>query len=314
MKIYNSLNNKIESFKTIEKNKVKMYVCGPTVYNYIHIGNARPIIVFDSLARFLKKIGYDVKFVQNFTDIDDKIINKSLEENIDISKLTEKYIEAFLNDISQLNVLNDVIRPKVSDNILEIIDMIQNLINKGYAYELNGNVFFRVKKYLEYGKISNQNIDNLEHGIRIESDEKKESPLDFVLWKKRKEHEPYWESPFSKGRPGWHIECSALIKKYLGDKIDIHGGGIDLIFPHHENENAQSVCSCNNDNLANFWLHNGHLEINGEKMSKSLNNFMLLRDILKEYDGNIIRFFMLSTHYRKPIDFSKEGLDSSKKH
>lgn len=314
MYIYNSLNNKLEKFKSIEKNKVGIYVCGPTVYNYIHIGNLRPVIVFDTLARYLKSLGYEVKFIQNFTDIDDKIIKSSLEENTNIEELTNKYIKAFLEDISQFNILKDVIRPKVSENIDEILEMIQKLIDNGYAYVNNGDVLFKVNKFKEYGKLSNQNINELISGARIKSGENKESSLDFVLWKKKKENEPYWESPWSQGRPGWHIECSAMAHKYLGNNFDIHAGGIDLIFPHHENEIAQSRCSCNEKNhYAKYWMHNGHLEINGEKMSKSLGNFKLVREILKKYSGNIIRLFLLSTHYRKPINFNFEYLESTKK-
>lgn len=313
MEIYNSLNNKIEKFKSIEENKISMYVCGPTVYNYIHIGNARPLIVFDTLARYFKSLNYEINFVQNFTDIDDKIIIKSLEENITFLELTDKYIKAFMEDIKELNILNEVKRPKVSDNIDEIISMIEELIKKDYAYENQGDVFFRVKKYKDYGKLSNQKLEDLEIGIRVDKDEKKKEGLDFVLWKKKKEGEPYWISPWSEGRPGWHIECSALSKKFLGKNFDIHGGGIDLIFPHHENEIAQSRCSCSENKFANYWMHNGYLEIDGEKMSKSLGNFKLVRDVVKEYSGNVLRFFMLSTHYRKPINFSIEALETSKK-
>lgn len=311
MKIYNSLTNSLENFNSIEKNKVGIYVCGPTVYNYIHIGNSRPIIVFDVLARYLKSIGYEVKFVQNFTDIDDKIIKKSIEEKVPFKDITEKYISAFLEDISKLNIIEGILRPRVSENIPEIIQMIENLIDNSYAYELNGDVLFDVHKYRDYGKLSNRTISNKEN---VEETETKRNIEDFALWKKKKEGEPYWDSPWSKGRPGWHIECSAMSEKYLGSNFDIHCGGLDLIFPHHENEIAQSICShCEKTTFANYWMHNGFVEINGEKMSKSLGNFITLHDILKKYEGNILRFFMLTSHYRKPINFSYENIEIAKK-
>ena len=311
MKIYNSLTNSLENFNSIEKNKVGIYVCGPTVYNYIHIGNSRPIIVFDVLARYLKSIGYEVKFVQNFTDIDDKIIKKSIEEKVPFKDITEKYISAFLEDIYKLNIIEGILRPRVSENIPEIIQMIENLIDNSYAYELNGDVLFDVHKYRDYGKLSNRTISNKEN---VEETETKKNVEDFALWKKKKEGEPYWDSPWSKGRPGWHIECSAMSEKYLGKNFDIHCGGLDLIFPHHENEIAQSICShCEKTTFANYWMHNGFVEINGEKMSKSLGNFITLHDILKKYEGNILRFFMLTSHYRKPINFSYENIEIAKK-
>lgn len=311
MKIYNSLTNSLENFNSIEKNKVGIYVCGPTVYNYIHIGNSRPIIVFDVLARYLKSIGYEVKFVQNFTDIDDKIIKKSIEEKVPFKDITEKYISAFLEDISKLNIIEGILRPRVSENIPEIIQMIENLIDNSYAYELNGDVLFDVHKYRDYGKLSNRTISNKEN---VEETETKKNVEDFALWKKKKEGEPYWDSPWSKGRPGWHIECSTMSEKYLGKNFDIHCGGLDLIFPHHENEIAQSICShCEKTTFANYWMHNGFVEINGEKMSKSLGNFITLHDILKKYEGNILRFFMLTSHYRKPINFSYENIEIAKK-
>lgn len=311
MKIYNSLTNSLENFNSIEKNKVGIYVCGPTVYNYIHIGNSRPIIVFDVLARYLKSIGYKVNFVQNFTDIDDKIIKKSIEEKVPFKDITEKYISAFLEDISKLNIIEGILRPRVSENIPEIIQMIENLIDNSYAYELNGDVLFDVHKYRDYGKLSNRTIPNKEN---VEETETKKNVEDFALWKKKKEGEPYWDSPWSKGRPGWHIECSAMSEKYLGKNFDIHCGGLDLIFPHHENEIAQSICShCEKTTFANYWMHNGFVEINGEKMSKSLGNFITLHDILKKYEGNILRFFMLTSHYRKPINFSYENIEIAKK-
>ncbi len=310
MKIYNSLTNSLENFNSIEKNKVGIYVCGPTVYNYIHIGNSRPIIVFDVLARYLKSIGYEVKFVQNFTDIDDKIIKKSIEENISFKDITEKYISAFLEDISKLNVIEGIIRPRVSENIPEIIEMIKNLIDNSYAYELNGDVLFDVHKYKNYGQLSNRTLSDTENEENIN----KRNVEDFALWKKKKEGEPFWNSPWSEGRPGWHIECSAMSEKYLGNNFDIHCGGLDLIFPHHENEIAQSICShCEKTSFANYWMHNGFVEINGEKMSKSIGNFITLHDILEKYDGNVLRFFMLTSHYRKPINFSYENIDIAKK-
>jgi len=313
MKLYNTMTNKIEEFKTIEENKVKMYVCGPTVYNYIHLGNARPIVVFDTLARYFKYKGMEVDYVQNFTDVDDKIINKSIEEGISASEVSEKYIKCFFEDINRLNILESVKRPKVTENMAEIIETIQKLIDNGFAYEKDGDVYFEVKKYKDYGKLSNQKIEELELGARIDVSEIKKNPMDFALWKKKKkEGEPFWESPWGQGRPGWHIECSAMAKKYLGDTFDIHGGGQDLVFPHHENEIAQSKCAYHG-NFANYWLHNGFIQINGDKMSKSTGNFFLLREILEKFSGNAVRLFILSTHYRKPINFSFENMEDTKK-
>ena len=312
MKLYNTMTNKIGEFKPIEENKVKMYVCGPTVYNYIHLGNARPIVVFDILARYFRHKGMEVDFVQNFTDVDDKIINRAIEEGISASEVSSKYIDYFFEDIEKLNILKDVKRPKVTENMQEIIDIIQKLIDNGFAYEKNGDVYFEVKKYGDYGKLSNQKIEELELGARIDVSEIKKNPIDFALWKKKKDGEPFWESPWGKGRPGWHIECSAMAKKYLGDTFDIHGGGQDLIFPHHENEIAQSKCAYHG-NFANYWLHNGFIQINGDKMSKSTGNFFLLREILEKFSGNTVRLFILSTHYRKPINFSFENMTDTKK-
>ena len=312
MRFYNTMSNKIEEFKTIEDGKVKMYVCGPTVYNYIHLGNARPIIVFDTLARYFKYRGYDVTYIQNFTDVDDKIIKRSNEEGISVEQVTEKYIEGFFEDIEPLNISDDIIRPKVTENIPEIIEIIKKLINEGFAYEKDENVFFEVKKFEEYGHLSNQKIDELEIGARVNVMEEKNNPLDFALWKRKKEGEPYWDSPWGQGRPGWHIECSAMAKKYLGDTFDIHGGGQDLIFPHHENEIAQSRCAYHG-NFANYWLHNGFIQVNGDKMSKSLGNFFLLREILGKFSGNVVRLFILGTHYRKPINFSMDNIEDSRK-
>ena len=312
MRFYNTMSNKIEEFKTIEDGKVKMYVCGPTVYNYIHLGNARPIIVFDTLARYFKYRGYDVTYIQNFTDVDDKIIKRSNEEGISVEQVTEKYIEGFFEDIEPLNISDDIIRPKVTENIPEIIEIIKKLINEGFAYEKEGNVFFEVKKFEEYGRLSNQKIDEVEIGARVNVMEEKNNPLDFALWKRKKEGEPYWDSPWGQGRPGWHIECSAMAKKYLGDTFDIHGGGQDLIFPHHENEIAQSRCAYQGT-CANYWLHIGFIQVNGDKMSKSLGNFFLLREILGKFSGNVVRLFILGTHYRKPINFSMDNIEDSRK-
>lgn len=312
MRFYNTMSNKIEEFETIEKGKVKMYVCGPTVYNYIHLGNARPIIVFDTLARYFKYRGYDITYIQNFTDVDDKIIKRANEEGISVKEVTEKYIKGFFEDIEPLNISDDIIRPKVTENIPEIIEIIKKLIDEGFAYEKDGNVFFEVKKFEEYGSLSNQKIDELEIGARVDIMEEKNNPLDFALWKRKKEGEPYWDSPWGQGRPGWHIECSAMAKKYLGDTFDIHGGGQDLVFPHHENEIAQSRCAYHG-NFANYWLHNGFIQVNGDKMSKSLGNFFLLREILGKFPGNVVRLFILGTHYRKPINFSMDNMEDSRK-
>ena len=312
MRFYNTMSNKIEEFETIEKGKVKMYVCGPTVYNYIHLGNARPIIVFDTLARYFKYRGYDVTYIQNFTDVDDKIIKRANEEGISVKEVTEKYIKGFFEDIESLNISDDIVRPKVTENMPEIIEIIKKLIDEDFAYEKDGNVFFEVKKFEEYGSLSNQKIDELEIGTRVDIMEEKNNPLDFALWKRKKEGEPYWDSPWGQGRPGWHIECSAMAKKYLGDTFDIHGGGQDLVFPHHENEIAQSRCAYHG-NFANYWLHNGFIQVNGDKMSKSLGNFFLLREILGKFPGNVIRLFILGTHYRKPINFSMDNMEDSRK-
>lgn len=312
MRFYNTMSNKIEEFETIENGKVKMYVCGPTVYNYIHLGNARPIIVFDTLARYFKYRGYDITYIQNFTDVDDKIIKRANEEGISVKEVTEKYIKGFFEDIEPLNISDDIVRPKVTENMPEIIEIIKKLIDEGFAYEKDGNVFFEVKKFEEYGSLSNQKIDELEIGARVDIMEEKNNPLDFALWKRKKEGEPYWDSPWGQGRPGWHIECSAMAKKYLGDTFDIHGGGQDLVFPHHENEIAQSRCAYHG-NFANYWLHNGFIQVNGDKMSKSLGNFFLLREILGKFPGNVVRLFILGTHYRKPINFSMDNMEDSRK-
>ena len=289
-----------------------MYVCGPTVYNFFHIGNARPFVVFDTLRRYFKYRGYEVKFVQNFTDVDDKIINRAKEEGISAPEVSEKYIKEYFNDAEALNVMKADVHPKVSEHIPEIIDFVQTLIDKGYAYEADGDVYYSTRKFPEYGKLSGQNIDDLESGARIAIGEVKEDPLDFALWKARKEEsEIAWESPWGMGRPGWHIECSTMAKKHLGNTIDIHGGGQDLTFPHHENEIAQSE-ACNGVPFAHYWMHNGYINVDGKKMSKSLNNFFTVRDIREKYSGDVIRFFLLSGHYRSPINFSDVLMEQSK--
>ncbi len=312
IKIYNTLTGHLDEFKPLKENEVSMYVCGPTVYNYIHIGNARPAIFFDTVRRYLEYRGYKVTYVQNFTDVDDKMINKANIENVSIKEIAERYIKAYFEDTSKLNLKEDgMIRPRATDNIDEMIKIIQALIDKGYAYESNGDVYFEVNKYKDgYGKLSKQNIEDLESGARINVNEVKRDPLDFALWKASKPNEPSWDSPWGKGRPGWHIECSAMSRKYLGNSFDIHGGGLDLIFPHHENEMAQSKCACGGT-FARYWMHNGYIKINGEKMSKS-GSFVLLRDILKHFEGRVIRLFVLGSHYRKPMDFSDEELNQTK--
>ena len=312
MKIYNTLTRKKEEFVPIEEGTAKIYVCGPTVYNYFHIGNARPFVVFDTLRKYLQYRGYKVKFVQNFTDVDDKIINRAREEHLTAGEVSEKYIGEYYKDAAALNVAKADVHPKVSEHIPEIIKFVQTLIDKGYAYEVNGDVYFSTRKFKEYGKLSKQNIEDLESGARIAVGEIKEDPLDFALWKAQKEEDEIaWDCPWGKGRPGWHIECSAMSKKHLGDTIDIHAGGQDLQFPHHENEIAQSEC-CNGVPFANYWMHNGYITIDNEKMSKSKGNFFTVRDILKEYDGEVMRFFLLSGHYRNPINFSDSLMEQAK--
>lgn len=305
MKIYNSLTNKKEEFKPIDPNEVKMYSCGPTVYNYFHIGNARPFIIFDTLRRYLEYRGYNVKFVQNFTDIDDKLINKANEENLTVSELAEKYIEEYFVDAQGLGIKKATIHPRATENIESIIDTVKKLEEKGYAYNVNGTVYFRTKKFKDYGKLSHQPLEDLEAGARIEVNTDKEDAMDFVLWKAKKEGEPAWESPWGEGRPGWHIECSAMVNRYLGESIDIHSGGKDLIFPHHENEIAQSE-ALSGKPFANYWMHNGYINVDNRKMSKSLGNFFTVRDVSKEFDYKTIRFFMMTAHYRSPINFSKD--------
>jgi len=312
MKLYNTLTRKKEEFRPIDENELKIYVCGPTVYNYFHIGNARPFVVFDTLRKYLTYRGKNVKFVQNFTDVDDKIINKAREEGVSASEISEKYIEEYFKDAKALNVDKATVHPKVTENMDEIIAFVKDLVDRGYAYETEGDVYFSTRKFREYGKLSKQNIEDLESGARIEVDDKKQDPLDFALWKARKsEDEPAWQSPWGMGRPGWHIECSVMSTKYLGDTIDIHAGGQDLTFPHHENEIAQTEAKTGKP-FANYWMHNGYITIDNEKMSKSKGNFFTVRDILKEYDGEVIRFFLLSGHYRSPINFSRELMDQAK--
>ena len=290
-----------------------MYVCGPPVYNYIHIGNARPAIFFDTVRRYFEFRGYKVKYVQNFTDVDDKMIRKANEEGVTLQDIAKKYIDAYFEDTAKVNLKEEgMIRPKATEHIGEMIKIIKTLIEKGYAYESQGDVYFDVNSYKqEYGELSGQSIDDLKSGARIDVSEIKKDPLDFALWKKAKEGEPFWNSPWGKGRPGWHIECSAMSNKYLGPTFDIHGGGQDLIFPHHENEIAQSKCGTGGE-FARYWIHNGYINVKGEKMSKSLGNFFLLREVLEQFEGRVVRFFILSSHYRKPIDFSDNELVQSK--
>ena len=307
--IYNTLAKKKMPFAPLEEGKVKMYVCGPTTYNYIHLGNARPIVVFDTVRRYFTYLGYDVTFVSNFTDVDDKIIKRANEEGQDPVKLAAYYIDAYFEDTKALNVMPADVHPKVSEHIQQIIDFVQGLIDKGYAYALdNGDVYYSVRKFADYGQLSGRDINDLLSGARVEVDEKKKDPLDFALWKSAKPGEPYWESPWGKGRPGWHIECSAMSAQYLGDTFDIHGGGQDLIFPHHENEIAQS-CALHDAPMARYWMHNGFITINQEKMSKSKGNFFMLRDILERFDPQVVRFYLLSVQYRSPLDFDDEKIE-----
>ncbi len=311
MKIYNTLTREKQEFVPIKENEVTMYSCGPTVYDYFHIGNARPFIIFDTMRRYLEYRGYTVKFVQNFTDIDDKMINRANKEGITVKELGERFIEEYFKDAGALGIKKATVHPKATENIDAIIDIIKNLEDKGYAYNVDGNVYFSTKKFREYGKLSKQPLEDLEAGARIDVNENKQDAMDFALWKKKKEGEPAWESPWGLGRPGWHIECSAMANKYLGKTIDIHSGGQDLIFPHQENEIAQSECA-NGAPFANYWMHNGYININNQKMSKSLGNFFTVRDISEKYDHEIIRFFMLSAHYRSPVNFSDLLMEQAK--
>jgi len=311
IKLYNTMTRQKEDFQPIEEGKVKMYVCGPTVYNYIHIGNARPAIVFDTVRKYLQFRGYDVMFVSNFTDVDDKIIRVANELGEDVPTVSERFIKAYFEDVHSLGCSEADAHPRVTESIDIIIEFVQTLINKGFAYEADGDVYYRTRKFEGYGKLSHQEINELQAGARIEVGDKKQDPLDFVLWKSAKEGEIYWESPWGKGRPGWHIECSAMARKYLGDTIDIHAGGQDLAFPHHENEIAQSE-AYTGKTFAKYWMHNGYINIDNEKMSKSLGNFILVNDIIKEHDPQVLRFFMLSVHYRHPINYSVELLENAK--
>lgn len=311
MKLFNTLTRQKDEFVPIEEGKVKMYSCGPTVYNYFHIGNARPFIIFDTLRRYLEYRGYEVKFVQNFTDIDDKMINKANELGITVKELADQYIAEYFIDAKGLGIHEATVHPRATENIDAIIEIIKHLIENGYAYNVDGDVYYSTKKFKEYGKLSHQPLEDLESGARIEVNEDKHDPMDFALWKKQKPGEPAWESPWGPGRPGWHIECSAMANKYLAKTIDIHSGGQDLIFPHHENEIAQSEAA-NCCRFANYWVHNGYINVDNRKMSKSLGNFFTVRDVAKEFDYEVIRFFMLSAHYRSPINFSKDLMDSAK--
>lgn len=310
MKLFNTLTRKKEEFIPNEAGKVKMYACGPTVYNYFHIGNARPLIIFDALRRYMEYRGYEVTFVQNFTDIDDKMIKRANEEGITVKELAERFIKEYFVDAKGLGVREATFHPKATENIDSIIDIIKELENKGFAYAVNGDVYFSSKRFNEYGKLSHHNLEDLESGARVDVDERKKDPVDFALWKAQKPGEPAWESPWGMGRPGWHIECSAMVQKILGDSIDIHCGGEDLIFPHHENEIAQSEAATGKP-FAKYWLHNGFINVDNQKMSKSLNNFFTVRDIVEKFDYEVIRFFMLSAQYRSPVNFSAELLEQA---
>ena len=314
MRLYNTMSKRKEEFVPVEDGKVKMYVCGPTVYNFIHIGNARPMIVFDTVRRYFEYKGYDVNYVSNFTDVDDKIIKKAIEEGVPAEEISQRYIAECKKDMDGMNIEPATTNPLATQEIDGMIDMISTLIEKGYAYEKNGTVYFRTRQFKDYGKLSHKNLDDLRSGNRallVSGEDEKEDPLDFVLWKPKKEGEPAWESPWSDGRPGWHIECSVMSKKYLGEQIDIHAGGEDLVFPHHENEIAQSE-ACNGKEFAKYWMHNAFLNIDNHKMSKSLGNFRTVREISEQYDLQILRFFMLSAHYRSPLNFSAELMEASK--
>ena len=314
IRIYNTLSKKKEDFIPLEERKVRMYVCGPTVYNFIHIGNARPMIVFDTVRRYLEHKGYEVNFVSNFTDVDDKIIKKANEEGVSAEEISQRYIAECKKDMEGMNIMPATTHPLATQEIGGMIDMISELIDKGDAYAVNGTVYFRTRQFKDYGKLSHKNLGDLQAGNRsllVSGEDEKEDPLDFVLWKPKKEGEPYWKSPWGDGRPGWHIECSVMSKKYLGEQIDIHGGGEGLIFPHHENEIAQSE-SCSGKEFARYWMHNAFLNIDNRKMSKSLGNFFTVREISEKYDLQVLRFFMLNAHYRSPLNFSAELMESSK--
>ena len=311
MKVFNSLTRKKEEFIPLEPGKIKMYVCGPTVYNFFHIGNGRTFIVFDTIRRYFEYRGYEVEFIQNFTDIDDKMINKANEEGTTVKDIGDKYICEYYKDADGLNIKRATVNPRATEFMTDIIEFVKGLIDKGFAYEVNGDVYFRTKKFEGYGKLIGQNLEDLQAGARINVDERKEDPMDFAIWKAQKPGEPAWESPWGLGRPGWHIECSCMAKRLLGDTIDIHGGGTDLAFPHHENEIAQSE-ALTGKQFAKYWMHSAFLNVNNQKMSKSLNNFLTARDALKEYDADVIRFLMLSGHYRIQLNFSSDLLESAK--
>lgn len=311
IKVFNTMTRQKEDFVTVEPGVVKMYVCGPTVYNFFHIGNARTFIVFDTIRRYLEYRGYDVKFVQNFTDIDDKMIKRANEEGVTVKDVAEKYIGEYYKDADGLNLKRATVNPRATEFMNEIISFVKDLVDKGYAYEVDGDVYFDTTKFEEYGKLSHQSIEDLEAGARIDVDERKRNPMDFALWKAKKPGEPAWQSPWGEGRPGWHIECSTMACSLLGETIDIHGGGADLVFPHHENEIAQSEAR-NGHPFAKYWMHAAYLNVNNQKMSKSLNNFFTTREILEKYDAEVVRMFMLSGHYRNPINFSLDLLDQAK--
>jgi cysteinyl-tRNA synthetase len=312
MKVYNTLSGKKEELVTLNPHNVNMYVCGPTTYNYIHLGNARPLVVFDTVRRYLAFRGYKVNYVQNFTDVDDKIINRAREEGDDPIKLAERYIAEYFIDADALGIARADVHPRVSEHIEDIMQAVADLVEKGFAYEVDGDVYFRVKNFNGYGKLSGRSLDDMMAGARVEVDERKEEPVDFALWKKAKAGEPFWDSPWGKGRPGWHIECSVMSMKYLGETIDIHGGGADLIFPHHENEIAQAE-AYTGKNFVNYWMHNGFITVNSEKMSKSLGNFFVLRDILAKFPAEVVRYYLIATHYRSPLDFDDGKLEEARK-
>lgn len=312
LRVFNTLNRKKEIFKPLEPGKVRMYVCGPTVYDSCHIGHARSVVVFDVIARYLKAIGYKVIYVRNFTDVDDKIIDRANQLGIDSTKVAEKFIKEFYEDMDALNVERATIEPKATDHITQIIQFIERLIEGGFAYRVEGDVYYSVEKFKEYGKLSGRKLDEMEAGSRVDINERKNNPFDFVLWKSAKPGEPFWESPWGKGRPGWHIECSAMSSEYLGETFDIHGGGKDLCFPHHENEIAQSE-SVSGEPFVKYWIHNGFVNINQEKMSKSLGNFLMIKDVLKIYHPEVVRLFLLSNHYRSPVDFTEKAMDEARR-
>lgn len=312
MKIYNTLHGRKEELQTLNPEEVRIYVCGPTTYNYIHLGNARPLVVFDTLRRYLKYRGYRVRYVQNFTDVDDKIIKRANEEKVNALELSRRYIEEYFVDADRLGILRADIHPQVSEHMEDIVQAVNLLIEKGYAYEVDGDVYYRVRAFKQYGKLSKRNLDDMRAGARVDIDERKEDPLDFALWKKAKEGEPAWDSPWGPGRPGWHIECSVMSTKYLGETFDIHGGGADLIFPHHENEIAQAE-ALTGAPFVNYWMHNGFITVNQEKMSKSLGNFFVLRDILDKYPADVVRYYLIATHYRSPLDFDNGKLEEARR-